>query len=152
MKKGISNNQKQPKKPLSPPPGDQSRHNCHTDHSHQHTPAKNNLLNFFECCLTDDPAPLSPKILQARENLQDQAFEPVEISSENTFQVTSDMIVADLLFNFPLLRGYLENLHPLGLMSPALDRISLELFFSDLDKNIDQICQEMTDLINQSRT
>jgi hypothetical protein len=60
------------------------------------------------------------------------------------------MIIGDVLLNFPQIRPFLEDLHPLGLMSPLLDQITIEMFFSDQEVDIENICQHITNLIAQS--
>jgi hypothetical protein len=105
-------------------------------------------FSFFECCLKDEPAPLSQKIRDLRAALPTANLEEIIIKPGEQFRVSGDMIVADLLFNFPQIRPYLEDLHPLGLLSPQLDRTSLEMFFSDQDQNLSLICEGLDQIIN----
>jgi len=121
----------------------------HPDHAHDHNHQKKTpFLNFFECCLGDEPAPLSKKIQNLRENYADHQITAEVISPNQIIIIEKDMIVGDLLINFPEIKTTLEDLHPLGMLSPLLDRISLEIFLSDLNVDPEQICQHLSTLIN----
>ncbi|MCC6643380.1 hypothetical protein IT411_01405 [Candidatus Peregrinibacteria bacterium] len=123
----------------------QQKHHHHhsTDqHSRPHP-----LTQFFGCCLGDEPTPLSPKIQKIREQLNDSSVEEIAANSA-TLKITSDMIVGDILINFPHTRTYLEDLHPLALLSPQLNSITLEMFFSDQKVDLEKICQDLSDLIS----
>ncbi len=122
-------------------------------HPHQITDGNPNgrphpLSHFFGCCLGNDPTPISPNIQELRLRLGEGHLENVTITPGEAFSITPDMIVADLIFNFPDIGKYLENLHPLGMMSPQLEQISLEIFLADLPVEIEQICQDLNKLIN----
>lgn len=123
-------------------------------HHHHHTDRQSRphpLTQFFGCCLGDEPTPISPKIQQLREQLNSSSIE--EVSTDTEFlAITSDMIVGDILAHFPQTRNYLEDLHPLGLLSPQLDSITLEIFFSDQKVNLDEICQKLSDIISVKKT
>lgn len=107
------------------------------------------LTKFFECCLKDGAAPIAPKIMQVRENLSASGLSETHHVPGQTFQVSGDMIVGDLLFTFPQIEPLLQDWHPLGLLSPALNRTSLELFFSDLPVDLKDICLKLNQVINQ---
>ena len=110
------------------------------------------LTQFFGCCLGDDPAPLSPKIQSIRENLGNGQTEDVIITPGEKITISKDMIVADILANFPQSKTLLHELHPLGLMSPVLDQISLEIFFSDQPElDLENICLQLESIVNQSQ-
>lgn len=119
-------------------------------HTHQHEGSRPHpLTQFFGCCLGDDPAPISPKIQSIRENLGKDQDLPVIIRPGQYLVITPDMVVADLLINFPQIKPLLEDLHPLGLLSPVLDQISLEIFFADLAVDVKAVCQQLESLVNQ---
>lgn len=110
------------------------------------------LTQFFGCCLGDDPAPLSPKIQNIRENLENGQIEDVIITPGQKITISKEMIVADILVNFPQTKSLFHELHPLGLMSPVLDQISLEIFFSDQpDIDLENICLQLESIVNQSQ-
>ncbi len=126
-----------------------------TDNSHCHDQKPQNTgfpFGFFECCLKDEPAPLPPKIQDLRAALPTSNLEEINIKPGEKFQVSGDMIIADLLLNFPQIKTYLEDLHPLGMLSPQLDRISLEIFFSDQDQDLGVICDRLNKIINQHQS
>ncbi|MGL5831363.1 MAG: hypothetical protein ACRCZE_04415 [Candidatus Altimarinota bacterium] len=116
--------------------------------SHQHSHSQSNsrphpLANFFNCCLGDEPTPISDKVQQLRENLDLTKTE--EISPEQ-FQsgeiiLSSDIIIGDLINNFPQIKPYLQEIHPLGMMSPSLHLITMEIFFSDLNLSTEQLAE-----------
>lgn len=133
------------------------RHDHSADSSHHHphsTPLTDKgqrphpLAAFFGCCLGDDPAPISPKIQKLREQLPQSATEELTIIPGEHLTITKDMIIGDVIANFPLARSIFEEIHPLGLLSPLLDQISIEMFLSDLNTDADQICASLTSLIN----
>lgn len=128
-----------------------SPQNCqkHSDHSHRHSSAKE-FFQFFSCCLGEDPAPISDKIQNLRAQLPENSMEEVKYTPGTNFQVLPDMVVGDLLTTFSQIRPYLEELHPLGLLSPALNATSLEMFLIDFDLDLQTVCQELESLINQS--
>jgi hypothetical protein len=125
-------------------------------HQHNHNHGDNSrphpLTQFFGCCLGDDPAPLSPKIQSIRENLENGQIEDVIITPGGEITISKDMIVADILANFPQTKSLFHELHPLGLMSPVLDQISLEIFFSDQPElDLENICLQLESIVNQSQ-
>ncbi len=111
-------------------------------------PKRESLLSFFQCCMTDTPAPLPEKLLKLRESLQQPQIAESIYRPGQPFVISEEMIVGDLLFNFPQLHEYFQEKHPLGLLSPVLDRTSLEMYFADLPVKIDDICRDLSDLIN----
>lgn len=118
-------------------------------HSYQIGSQYHPLSQFLGCCLGNEPTPLSPRIQAIRSSLEPgNIITPVTISPNQPFQIYQDMIVGDILANFPKTKSYFHEIHPLGLLSPALDQISLEIFFSDIPVDIKQICQELTQIIN----
>jgi len=135
-------------------PAVKSQNKAAHSHKHLHTEGIQSrphpLTQFFGCCLGDEPTPLSDKIQSIRSNLHPgTTLSEVTIEAGQDFLLTKDMIVGDILVNFPQTQPYFQELHPLGLLSPALNHISLEIFFSDLPVDLDQICQELTQLVNQ---
>lgn len=108
-----------------------------------------NFLSLFECCLKEEPTPIPEKLQNLRQKLPESTYTNVKYRSNREFTVLPDMIVQDLLITFPYIKEYLEELHPLGLMSPALSRTSLEMLFSDIEADIKQICEDLSNLINQ---
>jgi hypothetical protein len=125
----------------------------HHDHEHRNQDLTlRKLTEFFECCLKDGPRPLSDKVQQIRKSIpqSNATTETRHIPGQN-FTVSTDMIVADLLFTFPQIKPLLEDLHPLGLMSPALKTTSLEMFFADQPVNLEQICSDLSQIINQNQ-
>jgi hypothetical protein len=125
-------------------------------HQHNHNHGDNSrphpLTQFFGCCLGDDPAPLSPKIQSIRENLENGQIEDFIITPGGKITISKDMIVADILANFPQTKSLFHELHPLGLMSPVLDQISLEIFFSDQPElDLENICLQLESIVNQSQ-
>lgn len=110
----------------------------HSGHSHQRP---HPLSGFFNCCLGDEPTPISDKVQQLRENLDIHQSE--EISADQLkngeFDVTPDLITGDLINNFPQISDYLEEIHPLGMLSPSLHLITLEIFLADLNFSTDQL-------------
>jgi hypothetical protein len=104
---------------------------------------------FFECCLTDTPAPIPEKLQALRQKLPERSYSSVKYRKNKDFTIFPDMIVADLLLTFPYLKDQLSELHPLGMMSPALSQISLEMLFSDMEIDIPKVCQDLASLINQ---
>jgi len=121
-------------------------------HAHNHLPTTGErphpLAAFFGCCLGDEPAPISEKIQSLRKKLPESSTEELKITPGQPIQITKDMIIGDVIANFPLARDIFEEIHPLGLMSPRLDQISIEMFLSDLNTDPDQICASLTSLIN----
>lgn len=134
----------------------QSLKNAHmAEHSHKHQhksqengPRPHPLTQFFGCCLGDEPTPISPKIQSLRESLGSKQTEEIDLQKVEHLEVTSDMIIGDIIFNFPQTRPYLEDLHPLGLLSPRLDQTTIEMFFSDLNPNLEDICKKLTTIIS----
>lgn len=106
------------------------------------------LAQFFGCCLGDEPTPISPKIQSLRENLNSKNTVEINLKEVEHLEITPDMIIGDIIFNFPQTRSYLEDLHPLGLLSPRLDQTTVEMFFSDLNPDLKEICQKLTALIS----
>jgi hypothetical protein len=126
-------------------------HSAAGSHSHVQTDQSKSshpFAAFFGCCLGAEPAPVSPKIQQLREQLPELATEELVITPGQPITITKDMIIGDVLANFPLARSIFEEIHPLGLLSPRLDQISIEMFLSDLNTDADQICASLTSLIN----
>lgn len=129
--------------------------NSHT-HSHSHNQQKGDpassqdILQFFSCCLGEDPAPISKKIQNLRANLPESTIEEVNYHPGTAFHVSPDMVVADLLTTFSQTRPYLENLNPLGLLSPTLHTTSLEMFLIDFNVDLETVCRDLDSLINQS--
>jgi hypothetical protein len=126
----------------------------HSGHQHVHATGQGRphpLTQFFGCCLGNDPTPISPKIQAIRENLGNGQTESTIIQPGHHLTISQDMVVADILANFPQSRPFFQELHPLGLLSPALDKISLEIFFSDLPVDLEQICQQLENLVNQKQ-
>ncbi|MCC7432845.1 hypothetical protein IT412_04985 [Candidatus Peregrinibacteria bacterium] len=124
----------------------------HDHHSHSHDQESQNsqsrphpLAGFFACLLGDEPAPISEKIQTLRENLT--TSETIEETLKQDLIISKDMVVLDLINNFPKIKAYLQEIHPLGLLSPRLDQTTLELFLSDLNLDIDVICADLTKLI-----
>ncbi len=117
-------------------------------HKHSHDHEQDPLSAFFGCCLTEDPTPISAKIQQLREQLPETHNTELTVIPGQNITITKDMIIADVMTTFPITRQVFEDLHPLGLLSPSLDKISIELFLSDLQIDPDQICAELTNLIN----
>lgn len=126
-------------------------HGSTLSHSHTHTEKGERphpLAAFFGCCLGDEPAPISQKIQQLREQLPESVTEELIVIPGQPVIITKDMIIGDVIANFPLARSIFEEIHPLGLLSPRLDQISIEMFLSDLNTDPDQICASLTSLIN----
>lgn len=115
-----------------------------------HSCNKKDIKHFFQCCLTDEPTPIPKKIQTLRQKIPESKYASVEYKKEKSFTILPDMIIADLIFTFPYLKTYLSELHPLGMMSPALDKTSLEMLFADIEADINKVCQELTNLINQT--
>lgn len=111
---------------------------------------KLNIAQFFGCCLGAEPAPIPEKIQTARTNLSNNSVTEIHHQPGEPFHITPDMIIADLLLTFPIIKNYLEDLHPLGLLSPALETTSLEMFLLDFNLNLDEICRDLDCLINQN--
>lgn len=131
-----------------------SGHTDHEKHNHKHfhdQESPNNqsrphpLSGFFACLLGDEPAPISEKIQTLRENLTES--ETIEEPLGQSLIISKDMVVLDLINSFPKIKDYLQDIHPLGLLSPRLDQTTLELFVSDLNLDIDDICADLTKLI-----
>jgi len=121
-------------------------------HNHVHNSHPHPLTQFFGCCLGNEPTPLSPKIQNIRENLGNGQIEDVIITPGEKITISKDMIVADILANFPQTKAFFHELHPLGLMSPVLDQISLEIFFSDQpDIDLENICRQLESIVNQAQ-
>lgn len=144
MKKSTP--QKSAKKPTT-----KHRHSAAASHSHIHAmqgKKPHPLAAFFGCCLGAEPAEISPKIQQLREKLPESTTEELNIIPGQTIIITKDMIIGDVIANFPLVLSVFEDIHPLGLLSPRLDQISIEMFLSDLNTDPDEICVGLTSLIN----
>lgn len=125
---------------------DKKAHICKHETKEKTVPEK--FLSFFECCLKEDPAPIPEKLQNLRRKLPESSYTDVEYKLNQEFTVLPDMIVQDLLTTFPKIKEYLEELHPLGLMSPALSHTSLEILFSDIEADIEQICNDLSHIIN----
>jgi hypothetical protein len=128
--------------------------NCHQNHQHHHKKDQNGsrphpLAGFFACLLGDEPAPISAKIQDLRQKLPDS--QSIEENINEKLIISSDMVVLDLIVNFPKIKNYLEEIHPLGLLSPNLDKISLELFLSEFNLDLDKICHELTQLTHHEK-
>lgn len=132
--------------------------NMTKSHSHQHSQPSNSrphpLANFFNCCLGDEPTPISDKVQQLRENLDLNQTEEIAPEQFQTGKIiiTPDLIIGDLINNFPQIKPYLQEIHPLGMMSPSLHLITLEIFFSDLNlpaKDLTEIYSELGKQISQ---
>ena len=126
-------------------------------HKHQHKSQEKGarphpLTQFFGCCLGDEPTPISPKIQSLREGLNSNSTEEIDLQKVENLEITADMIVGDIIFNFPQTRAYLEDLHPLGLLSPRLDQTTIEMFFSDLNPALEEVCQKLTQIISVKPT
>jgi len=106
------------------------------------------LAAFFGCCLGDEPAPISQKIQKLRELLPESSTEELSIIPGQPITITKDMIIGDVIANFPLAKSIFEEIHPLGLLSPLLGQTTIEMFLSDLNTDADQICASLTSLIN----
>lgn len=108
------------------------------------------ILSFFSCCLGDEPAPIPEKVQKLRSTLGNVLLEDTKYQPGIYFQVTPDMIVADLIATFTQIKPYLEDLNPLGMMSPMLGTTSLDLFFQNLDIDLETVCHDLEALINQT--
>ena len=130
-------------------------HGHHHSHDHGHDDLSKTqsrphpLAGFFACLLGDDPAPISEKIQKLREVIPES--QTIEQPLEKSLQITKDMVVLDLISNFPQIKDYLEEIHPLGLLSPRLDQISLELFLSDFNLDLDKLCSDLTKLVHNGQ-
>ncbi len=125
----------------------------HQHHQHSHKEDQKGqrphpLTQFFGCCLGDEPTPISPKIQSLRESLNNTKTEEINLETAQNLEITSDMIIGDILLNFPQTKSYLEDLHPLGLLSPKLSETTLEMFFSDMNHDLETICQKLTQIIS----
>ncbi len=121
----------------------------HKDHC-QHGNNPKNLLQFFQCCLGEEAPPISEKIQSLRQKIGgSENITAVQVRPEEKFSVYGDMVVADLLHTFPEIRPYLEELHPLGLLSPTLHSTTLELFLADSETDINTVCLELEAIINR---
>lgn len=109
---------------------------------------KKDIKHFFECCLTDEPAPIPEKIQILRQKIPGNEYPSVKYNKDNEFTVLPDMVVADLIVTFPHLKQHLSDLHPLGMMSPTLSQTSLEMLFADIEIDLTELCKELTLLIN----
>jgi len=132
---------------MSNPPSPQSDPHASHSHSHQHDPLQP-FSSFFECCISEDSGKLSDKIQQLRQNYAEHQITAEVITPNQAIFIEKDMIVGDLLLNFPEIRPVLEDIHPLGLMSPLINQISLEIFLSDINVDPELICQQLSTLIN----
>lgn len=127
-------------------------------HTHLHVPEAqlkpsarpHPLAAFFQCCLGDEPAPLSPKIQKLREQIPSSEAQEIHLKPGQKIIITKDMIIGDILTNFPETKTIFEDIHPLGLLSPLLDRITIEIFLSDINVDPDLICQSLSQLIAQN--
>lgn len=112
------------------------------------------MHDLFSCLLTETPAPIPARLQNLRQKLYESSTTETPLPSATTppsevevFTITPDMVVLDLITNFPQIKTYLHDLHPLGLLSPNLDKINLELFLSDFNVDVDEVCAELTELI-----
>lgn len=119
-------------------------------HSHQNAPGNTaeEMLQFFSCCLGEDPPEISAKIRELRQKIPERNLEQVNYEPGKHFQISKEMIVADLVLTFPALRPHLEELHPLGMLSPMLASTTLEMLLSDLAVDTQQVCLELENIIN----
>ncbi len=116
----------------------------------QHNHHKHPLGHFLNCCLGDEPTPISNNIQNLRYNYDHnhQFITQEAIKDIQSFFIKKDMIVQDLIINFPQIKNYLQDLHPLGLLSPNLNQLSLEMFFHDIPANIEDICLNLNKIIH----
>lgn len=142
----ISNNTSPRQKPKAQ---QTDAHSGHSHIHHDHSKRPHPLSHFFGCCLGEDPAPLSKKIQDLRKNLPDHQFEEIKIIQGEPFLISADMIVGDILFNFPQTREIFQEIHPLGLLSPILDQTTIEMFLADLTISVEDTCTELNKKINQ---
>lgn len=109
--------------------------------THQEHPNK-----LFNCCLGNEPTPLSHKIQQLREQKLHGQIKIVTIKANQKLTVEPNMIVGDLIASYPLIKVELQEIHPLGLLSPTLNQTTLEFFLADLHLNLKEVCQTLTKL------
>jgi hypothetical protein len=129
---------------------DEHRQRKTCQHSHEKDPGATaeEMLQFFSCCLGEKPPEISAKLRQLRQKIPGQNLEQVSYEPGKHFKISKEMIVADLVLTFPALRPHLEELHPLGMLSPMLASTTLEMLLSDLDVNPQQVCRELENIIN----
>jgi hypothetical protein len=128
-----------------------------TSHQHSHSHQRPHpLANFFNCCLGDEPTPISDKVQQLRENLDinhSEEISPDQLKNGD-FDITPDLITGDLINNFPQIKDYLKEIHPLAMLSPSLHLITLEIFLSDLnlsEQQLAEIYQKLNSLIRTQK-
>lgn len=121
-----------------------------TSKLNQHNHHKHPLGHIFNCCLGDEPTPISNNIQNFRHNYDHnhQLITQEAIKDLQSFSIKKDMIVQDLITNFPQIKNYLQDLHPLGLLSPNLNQLSLEMLFHDIPSNIEDICLNLNKIIH----
>ena len=128
------------------------KHNHQHHHSNQNPAATSRphpLAAFFQCCLGNEPAPLSPKIQKLRDKIPSSQTLEIHLKPGQKITITKDMIIGDVLANFPENKNIFEDIHPLGLLSPLLDQTTIEIFLSDLNIDADLICQSLSKIIAQ---
>ncbi len=115
-------------------------------HSHQNAYQEHPLNSLFNCCLENKPTPISPRIQKLRKQKLRGKIQIITIKPHQKLIVKPNMIVGDLIAAYPLIKAELEEIHPLGLLSPTLNQTTLEIFLDDLHLNLKKICQTLTKL------
>lgn len=113
--------------------------------------AKKQDCQHFSCCLKTEPTPLSENFQHLRKQLKSSKIKNIQVTKKKPIKITEDMIVGDIINNFPETKKIFEDANFLGLASSAIFQESISLFLAGTGIDSQLICQELNLLISKNK-